>query len=568
MLPFGLDPVQFLLAAGALLAVLVLLAWIIGSISGTTGNKGRPRELDRERRTAHNWARYKQVRDLSDTLPPDPRRLRLCQLDGHGLANPPLRSKLVLAPSGAGKTPRVVVPDVLRHNGPAVVTSIKGDVLALTRHNRQQRGRVWIFDPSQSVGPTARWSPLAHVQTWADALDAARSIQECSKVDGTGGLQDREFWDAQARYLLAPLIHLAAARGKTMADIAGLVVGGDETERMVTNLLDALADSGPRLYWARFVGLEHKTKSSVLITAATVLEAWTHPRVAAAVNVHASDPEALDLDELLTGPHTLYLVSPASEQQMFTPIYEAMVNAITQRVEAAYHQHGSTPLDPPLLLALDEAANIAPLRRLDYLASAGAGQGIIVLSVWQDEGQIEQIYGPSKARSIRANHYAKLYLPGISDHTTLAHLAEQIGDTQVTRTSTSTSQTGDRSTTRSHETIQVAPPVWLRQLDRQEVVVILGHYPPILGTLPAWFDDKQLRALIPGDVAADFDRIHSQPGRRRGRGRRVGDQAGRDHLTSGNAPTEQPPRGPLLEDESVQGWYANHYRDHRRTDQP
>ena len=254
-----------------------------------------------------------------------------------------------------------------------------------------------------------------------------------------------------------------------------------------------------------------------------------------------------------------------------------MVNAITQRVEAAYHQHGSTPLDPPLLLALDEAANIAPLRRLDYLASAGAGQGIIVLSVWQDEGQIEQIYGPSKARSIRANHYAKLYLPGISDHTTIAHLAEQIGDTQVTRTSTSTSQTGDRSTTRSHETIQVAPPAWLRQLDPREVVVILGHYPPILGTLPAWFEDKQLRALIPQDIAADFDRIHSQPRRQRRRHRHPGvageigsgaGEAGRDYPAAGSGPASPSSRTPLLEDESVQGWYANHYRDHLRTDEP
>ena len=41
-------------------------------------------------------------------------------------------------------------------------------------------------------------------------------------------------------------------------------------------------EAGPMIYWSRFVGLEQRTKSSVLVTAATVLEAWTHPRVAKA----------------------------------------------------------------------------------------------------------------------------------------------------------------------------------------------------------------------------------------------------------------------------------------------
>lgn len=364
---------------------------------------------------------------------------------------------------------------------------------------------------------------------------------------------------------------LAASRNKTMADLAGLVVGGDEIERMVTNQLATFSEPGPGLYWARFTGLEHKTKSSVLITAATVLEAWTHPRVAQAVNVLATDPESLDLDELLTGPHTLYLVSPASEQKMLTPIYEAMVNAITQRVEAAYHERGLA-LDPPLLLALDEAANIAPLRRLDYLASAGAGQGIIVLSVWQDEGQIEEIYGPRRARTISANHYATIYLPGISDHTTLVHLSQQIGDTQVARTSTSTSRTGDHSTTRGHETIPVAPPGWLRQLRTGEAIAILGHYPPILGQLPAWYEDKHLRAQIPANIAADFDRAYTKPGRRHRRSRAVTGQPDRTPINQ-PPPADEPPaepgtHSPLGEDDSAQGWFQDHYRTQTDPSQP
>ena len=59
-----------------------------------------------------------------------------------------------------------------------------------------------------------------------------------------------------------------------------------------------------------------------------------------------------------------------------------------------------TPLDPPLLLVLDECANIAPLRDLATLASTGAGQGIQLISVFQDMAQIYAVYGRDHARKV------------------------------------------------------------------------------------------------------------------------------------------------------------------------
>lgn len=582
MLPFGLDLTTVLLVLGAIILVAVVLGLLLG-LTGLTGGGGAGKaatELDKQRRGSRNWATWKQVRrDLADDpTNPDPARLRLCNLDGHPLANPRLRSKLVLAPSGAGKTPRVVVPDLLRHDGPAVVTSIKSDVRELTQASREARGQVWVFDPSNPT-TSARWSPLAHINTWADALDASRWIQESSKADSSGGVQDREFWDAQARLLLAPLLYLAARSGRTMSDVAELVVDGQETESFVTNQLADLPETGPRIHWARFTGLEHKTKSSVMITAATILEAWTHPRVAETVNVLAGDHDALDLDRLLDGSNTLYLVSPASEQEMFTPIYETLINAITMRVEKAADR--GIALNPPLLLALDEAANIAPLRKLDYLASAGAGQGILVLSVWQDEGQIESIYGPAKARTIRANHYATVYLPGIQDHQTLMHLSDQIGRDSMRQTSTSTNRDGT-STTISHHELDVAPPSWLRQLDSGQAIVILGHYAPILGHIPAWYENKKLRAQIPADVAERFDQAFSRS-KRRNRRKQTPAPAVADSGYQPQVPQSPPwtpsipketsyrpaparpasveaTRPPWQRDDSAQGWFANEYR--------
>lgn len=562
MLPFGLDWITILLGILGVIVASVLLGLLLSLVGG----RDKRDDLQAQRLASKNWATLGSVKELRvDRKDPDPRRLRLCMLEGKQLANPPLRSKLVLAPSGAGKTPRVVVPDVLLHQGPAVVASIKGDVLALTRQHRATLGEVWVFDPSGVVGPSARWSPIAHITCWAEALDAARWIQESSKAGagGSGGVQDRDFWDAQARFLLAPLLFLAARRNRTIGDVAELVTGGEETEQVVVNELNVIGEPGPGTYWARFTGLEHRTKSSVLVTAATVLEAWTHPRVAAAVNVLAGESGVFDPAKLLDGgAHTLFLVAPSSEQALFTPIYETLVNSITMRVERAAQARGGIAIDPPLLLELDEAANIAPLRNLDQLASRGAGEGIIVVSVWQDEGQIETQYGPTKARTILANHYSKVYLAGIQDHRTLVHLSEQIGKDPMRQISTTVGDRNSSSSTSYHE-LEVAPPSWIRRIEPDQAIVIAGRFPTILGAVPGWFESRELRDLIPTDIAAAFDKFHgSKPKGKKRRSRTKTPPTKTVMVPKADLLKHQPPTPNALgsEDESSRDWFADDLR--------
>jgi len=81
----------------------------------------------------------------------------------------------------------VVVPAVLRHHGPALVASVKSDVLLLTQAARARSGPVWVFDPTGATGrPAARWSPLAAVGSYGDAMKAAAWLTDSSKVDGRG----------------------------------------------------------------------------------------------------------------------------------------------------------------------------------------------------------------------------------------------------------------------------------------------------------------------------------------------------------------------------------------------
>ena len=137
---------------------------------------------------------------------------------------------------------------------------------------------------------------------------------------------------------------------------------------------------------------DERTRGSVYATAQTVLIAYTDPGVlASAMSAELRAEHLLD-----GGCHTAYLCAPAHEQRRLQPLFATLVQEI---VAHAYDRATETgkPLDPPLLLVLDECANIAPLRELATLASTGAGQGIQLVSVFQDIAQINAVYGRDRA---------------------------------------------------------------------------------------------------------------------------------------------------------------------------
>ena len=515
-----MKPTTMIAIAGAVLMLISLLLIFKSRASPSKSGQARA-ELERE--SSKRWASEKHLKerkllvDIKDA--DDPRRLLLGWHGQKPVLNPAYRSLMVQAPTGAGKTPRVVVPLVLRHRGPALVASVKSDVLALTSERRQEQGPVFVFDPREGRGPTARWSPLATISTWGDALNAALWLQEASAVDGKG-VEAREFWDAQARRLLAPLLLLAARTNGTMSDVYHMVsVALSREQQLAEQILEIDRDAANR--WGVFCALHEKTKSSVLATAIDVLEPWSHPDMRKAVDVRPGDEGILDIDKLIDEDGTLYLVAPASVQRQFNAVYETLVNAVLMSIENRYHAT-SLPLKRPFLLMLDEAANIAPLRRLDTIASAMAGMGVITVSVWQDEGQRIGIYGAEKARVIKSNHTAALYMAGISDGETLKNLSAAIGSDLVERSSRSRDVAGNSSVSTQLHEIQVAPPEYLREMDQSQAIVVTSNVRPMKLRIPGWFEDGRLRSQVNQDMAAALDREFASNDKPKRRGLRKG----------------------------------------------
>jgi len=151
------------------------------------------------------------------------------------------------------------------------------------------------------------------------------------------------------------------------------------------------------------------------------------------------------------------------------------------------------PLDPPLLLVLDEAANIAPLADLDALASTAAGHGVQLVTVWHDLAQITARFG-ARAATVVNNHRAKVFLSGISDPSTLEYASQLIGDEELLLPAYTSGGQGGTSTTRSTSSRRLVAPDALRRIPTGEGVLVYGGLPPARLQLRTWYDDPGLAA--------------------------------------------------------------------------
>jgi type IV secretion system protein VirD4 len=445
-----------------------------------------------ERGGSARWARPRDLRPLR-VSEPLPGRLTIGRVDGRLVAAEPRQSVIVVGPVQTGKTSGFAVPAILEWQGPVVATSVKTDLLRETLIARSAiRGsNVWVYDPTGGTGiPSAGWTPLAGCATWEGAQKVADWLVSGGRR-GHAGVDNADFWYAAAAKLLAPLLFAATHWGGTMADVVRWV-DRRETEEVEVGLMQGGEPAADDAFQAS-KERDERTRSSIYTTVETVLAAFADPGVLTS----ALMPD-LRAERLLDGGfHTAYLCAPAHEQRRLQPLFATVVQEI---VACAYDRATETgkPLDPPLLLVLDECANIAPLRELATLASTGAGQGIQLVSIFQDMAQINAVYGRDRAPTIVSNHRAKVILSGIADAQTLDYVGRLLGDEEVRQLSSTSGAEGRRSTTESVAFRSLAPANVLREMRPGRGLLVYGHLAPARVELRPWFRERRLRRLAEG----------------------------------------------------------------------
>jgi len=316
-------------------------------------------------------------------------------------------SVLVAGPTQSGKTAGLVIPAILEWQGPVIATSVKSDLVDTTIARRLEVGSVFVFDPTEATTHRrVSASPLRSCGSWQQARQVAHWLTQASRSGGGAGFQDANFWYGQAEKLIAPMLFSARSQGASIDQVVRWLDGGPAVQADVeTGLVDEprAADA-----WRACQGREEKQLSSIYATAELILSCFADPKVARNSERDEYNPAAL----LDGGVNTLYLVAPLHEQERLAPLFATMVQeavrVATEIATASLSSDGRAPLDPPLLLALDELTNIAPLPDLDKIASTGAAHGIQLLSAIQALSQLKERFGAERAQTIVNNHRARI----------------------------------------------------------------------------------------------------------------------------------------------------------------
>lgn len=463
----------------------VFICFVVGgALLGVTGWRTFRRFLgDPASVSGSKWARLADLHSLI-VSGPSRGRLILGRVGRKLIAAEQRQSVIVLGPTQSMKTTGFAIPSILEWEGPVLATSVKTDLVRDTIASRSQRGDVWIYDPTSSTEhQTSGWSPLEMCRDWRGAQRTAMWLAGASRTNGSG-LSDADFWYAASAKLLGPHLFAAATSDRTMADVVRWVNTQEEKEVREALMAAGTAEAidAATASWKR----EPRQRSSVYTTVETVLAAYEDPVVAHSAMTCAISPEVL----LDGSERTLYVVAPSHEQRRLRPLFETLLQSVINHA-FEHSSRSGRPLDPPLLVVLDEAANIAPLRDLDTLASTAASHGIQLVSVFQDLAQISTRYG-ERAQTVVNNHRAKIVLSGISDTQTLEYASRLLGDEEVMQSSVTRGAYGSRSTTESMAMRSIAPANVLRSIRPGEGVLVYGHLPAARIRLRPWFREKSL----------------------------------------------------------------------------
>jgi type IV secretory pathway TraG/TraD family ATPase VirD4 len=380
-----------------------------------------------------------------------------------------------------GKTTAQAIPFVLSAPGAVIATSNKADLWAATAVPRaaSTAGRVWLFDPQRIT-----WQPQAF---WWDLLRGLRTVEDAHRLAGHFVLtvadeHRRDLWGPAAQDLLAALFLAAASSGQTLHEVASWL-----TEPAVPTPAELLTDAGFTAIAASLRGAQNgapETRDGIYQTARTAAKAMTDPDIMAWV----TPPQrgllpVFDAEDFAASRDTLYLLSKS--RSAAAPLIAALSDTAMRAAERRAERLGGR-LDPPMVVPLDEAANICRIADLPDLYSHLGSRGITPVTILQSYEQGVTVWGEHGMATLWGAATKKIIGAGVDSPRLARDLATLVGQHDVPVRSLNY---GDG---RVHETVSlrrqdILEPAAIRALPPGTALLLATGIKPALIRITPWY---------------------------------------------------------------------------------
>lgn len=406
---------------------------------------------------------------------------------------------LLQAPTRSGKGVGVVIPNLLAWPDSVVVLDVKGENWAATAGFRQSRGQaVYLFDPLDAEGRTARYNPLGHVNR-DDPVAVVDELQRIAAMLFPHPPAADPFWSDSARTAFVGVGAYLAETPELPFSLGALyreITHGDPKARFPASIARRKAEGRPLSpacvqALTDFCASSENTFASIRQTLTSRLNLWLNPRVCAATA--GSD---FDLRDLRRRRMSLYLATSPDNLVRVAPLY----NLLFQQLIDLSCRHRPHPATEPhqVLVLLDEFARLGHAGVLARAFAYVAGYGLRLLPVLQSAAQLRSEYGPDLAEEIVANCAVELVFAP-KDRRLAHELSDRLGANTVRSTTRSRPAGFGRGPSGVSESSQRRPlllPQEVMRLPDHQMLVLKAGMSPLRARKIVYWREAAFRARL------------------------------------------------------------------------
>ena len=476
--------------------------WItFGTLAGTIAAFGLMGLILRTKpRPLHGEARFATERDIRKAGLRSKQGILLGRKDGKFLCFGGPEHVMVYAPTRSGKGVGYVIPNLLNWPDSVVALDVKKENFDRTAGFREASGQaVFLFDPLDEQGRTARYNPLAYVRR--DPVDLYDDLQRIAVMLFPAENRADPFWFETARSAFVAiggyvaetpglpltigeiLRQLSASSDLKAHFLAAMKERARSTAPLSSHCIGALND---------FLSASENTMNSVRKTTTARLGLWLNPRIDAATS--AND---FDLRELRSRPMSIFLgVTPDNLDRM-APLLNLFFQQVINLNSRELPEQNPKP-NRRVLLLLDEFPALGHVGVLAKSVAFVAGYGIRLLTIIQSPAQLRAIYGPDLAKTIMTNHAIEVvFAPKEQD--VANEMSERIGYDTVQAKSRSRPwglSAGKRSESVSDQRRALMLPQELKLIPSSKAFVLATSVPPIICDKIIYYEDAAFTARL------------------------------------------------------------------------
>lgn len=404
------------------------------------------------------------------------------------------RHMVTIAGSRAGKSQTVLIPNLQRYPGPAVVIDPKGELYAATAARRQALGhRIVLLNPFNVGGLGSHGhNPFRELAVSNNLAADAAQIADALIIPPEKG---DAHWTDSAKNLITGLILHALTTDPAAASIPQLRAQLSDPEALEP-LFDAMAGNTALGGTVQNIGRSMLGKCEINRDGSRSFTRELGSIISAAAEQTrpldevrpALDRHDFDLAELAgEQPVTVYLVLPA----MRIATHHRWLRLFIYQVLAALERQPIPRGRLPLWLVLEEFAALGNLRSVEAAAGYMAGFGVKLWAILQDLTQLRHHY-PHTWETFLGNA-GLIQAFGNVDVTTTKYLSELLGQTVIEEekrsfVSAAARDQGDIGVRRDLRSAPLLAPAeitlyFARETQRQ-LVLVPGELPVYMQRLP------------------------------------------------------------------------------------